>query len=479
MTPPSSPSATPPRSRALPASVLCLLALTFLGLSVLQQWGYLSPTAIILAVVSLGLVLLALAKWNRRRWEPSRSWWALFVTVTGLSNLLYLRFPEWIGVHWSGQRDLAVAVLAVTMTAAATMVTVLPYRRAGTALIATAGLYIGLVAATWSDWGNAHNDVFQAVTGATSALLHGTNPYGPLFIYFAQTHTVTAHFVYGPIVPVLAAPGWFLGDVRVMLVAAVAAMVAGLWMLGRQGSQAESAHRIVALALVSPLSVAMIHEAWVELYLVAGVVLWLALRQRHRHWAIASLAVAMLVTPITLVVVVPAFVWSRRARIEAVIAAIAAALFALPFALVTGIGAIIYDVIGFQLSLPPRYDSLTLTSAVWQLWRWGLPSWLPVAAIAVAVVFIISRRPPRNQGEVAALAAVMVFATFLVAKWAYFNYYFVAAAMLLVTMASASIPFSTGDVALPDPRSLFTLHKARTSLTSTSSGVTEAVLPRS
>ena len=126
----------------------------------------------------------------------------------------------------------------------------------------------------------------------------------------------------------------------------------GLWVLARQGSQPASAHRIVALALVSPFTVAMVQSAWVEVYLVAGVVWWMALCHHRRAWSVVALAIALLVNAITLVVLVPAFLWSRRARVEIVIAAGIAVIVALPFALVTGVGAFVYDVIGIQLAPP-------------------------------------------------------------------------------------------------------------------------------
>ena len=158
---------------------------------------------------------------------------------------------------------------------------------------------------------------------------------------------VHAHFMYGPIVPFLSALGWLAGDVRLGAAALVATFV-GLWLLARQGGHRIDAHRVVALAIASPFNVGMVTRGWVEVYIVAGVVLWMALRASRRRLATVFLGVAMLVSPLTLLMVVPAFVWSRRARREVVAAVIGAAVFALPFALITGVGAFLSDIVGFQ-----------------------------------------------------------------------------------------------------------------------------------
>src|SRR5207302_7985943 len=145
-----------------------------------------------------------------------------------------------------------------------------------------------------------------------------------------------------------------LGDLRVMSVVALVATGAGLWVLARQGLHREHAHRLLALALASPFNNAMVHESWVDVYLIAGVIWWLAWRRTHRRWAMVALAVALLVKPTSLIVLVPAFLWSQRARIEVALAAVAAAIYALPFVVATGAGDFWYDVIGSQLALPPR-----------------------------------------------------------------------------------------------------------------------------
>jgi hypothetical protein len=265
---------------------------------------------------------------------------------------------------------------------------------------------------------------------------------------------VHAHFVYGPIVPVLAALGWLVGDIRVMSVAALGVTFAGLWLLARQGGHRFDAHRVVALAIASPFNVGMVNRSWVEVYIGAGVVMWLALRGLRRRLAIACLGVALLVNPLTPLVLLPAFLWSRRARREMVAAAIGAAIFALPFVLITGVGPFYSAVIGFQLSMPTWPGALTVTAFTLQSWHLALSSLVTVMVVLIALAVIGWRGRPHSLGDLAVQAAVLLLATFLFAKLAFLNEYYLAAAMLVTGLAGVGVALPSGDVSLPDVRAL-------------------------
>jgi hypothetical protein len=311
------------------------------------------------------------------------------------------------------------------------------------------------MAVTWN-WGAGKIDVLSAVSGATAALLHGANPYGPVFTMYIGQYPghVHAHFVYGPIVPVLAALGWLVGDVRVMSVAALGVTFAGLWLLARQGGHRVDAYRVAALAIASPFNVGMVNRGWVEVYIVAGVVMWLALRGLRRRLAVACLGVALLVNPLTPLVLLPAFLWSRRARREIVAAAIGAAIFALPFILIAGVGPFYSAVIGFQLSMPTWPGALTVTAFTLQSWHLALSSLVTVMVVLIALAVFGWRGRPHCLGDLAVQAAVLLLAAFLFAKLAFFNEYYLAAAMLVTGLAGVGIALPSGDVALPDLRAL-------------------------
>jgi glycosyl transferase family 87 len=318
--------------------------------------------------------------------------------------------------------------------------------------VAAAAL-LALAATAWT-WGRVNIDVYDAVSGAANDVMHGRNPYlatvsfyyEPTPLHGAQT---PAHFPYGPDVAVLAVPGQALGDVRVMSVLAIAATLAGLWWLARQGLHRGSAHRIVALGLASPLCVGMVLFAWVDVYMMAFLVGWLALRRSHRRWSIVLLAAAMLVKPLALVVLVPWLVWSNRARLEILIAAVGALIFALPFALGVGLQAFAYDIVGVQLDLPPRFGALTLVAFAWKLTHRTLPSLVSILGVAALVAAIAWRGRPSDEADLSVQATVLSIASFLLAKWALFNYYFISEVMILVAMAAAGVRLAPGEVRLP------------------------------
>ncbi len=426
-----------------------------LSVGAMQAFGVLTDAGLLLVAAAMLMALVALKNGVR---TPSRAWWVGTTVIVALTNLLYPRLGGPFGAH-VGADVLLTLGLAVTAGAAC----MLRPGRAAMALLGAAFLcLLALMALSWT-WGSNTIDVFTAVTGATGALLHGANPYSPIFSFRIPQYPwyMAGHLPYGPAVPLLAALGWLVGDVRVMFVVALTLTFGGLWLLARQGSHRLDAHRVVALAIASPFNVGMVIRSWVEVYIVAGVVLWLALRAAHRRLAIVCLAVAMLIDPVTALLFLPAFIWSRRARFEVVVAALVSAILILPFALVTGVGQLAYDVIGFQLAIGPWPTSLTVTAFVWQTWHVAVPFWLAVVAVLIGVGLVCWRGRPARLGDVAVQASLIFLCAFVFGKFANFNQYYVGAAMLVTGLAGAGVAFPAGDVALPSVHELRHLVRRR------------------
>ena len=143
-----------------------------------------------------------------------------------------------------------------------------------------------------------------------------------------------------------------------------------------------------------PLTVGMIQSAWTDVYSAAFFAAWLVLRREHRRWAILALALCLCVKPTILVGLIPFLVWSSRARRELLLAVPAALVVIVPFALATGVGQFLYDVIGVQAAFGNRYDGLDLLSYLWsQLGVQSLPLWLGLLATGIAAVTALARRP--------------------------------------------------------------------------------------
>jgi len=421
-------------------STLAGLAVASLGLGVMWGFGHLSRPGLLAILVSALLALLAL---GRGRWRQGRGWWVVLVAICGLTNVLSTR-------HFLSNQGLQVGfALLLTVTAAGAVW--LPSGRRAAALLGLAFLsVVGVAASAWS-WGSMNIDVGTALSGAAEALIHGHNPYGPVFKYFVEAPPgyVWGHFAYGPSVPLLAVPGRLLGDIRMMSVACMAATVAGIWWLARQGEHAADAHRVAALAIASPLWVGMILNTWVDVYMMVGIVWWLALRRDHRGWSIALLSIGLMVKFTSLLLVVPAFIWSRRGRVEVVAAVVISVAAMVPFALLTGVHTYLYSLFGYQLALPFRTDSLSLSALLYQLSGAKLPTVLPLLPVAAAIAWVVWRRRARSEGDLALQAAALNIAAFLLAKQAFFNYYFASEIMLLAGIAGAGVAIPASDVGLP------------------------------
>jgi hypothetical protein len=424
------------------------LALAALGVAAMQAFGVLTNAGLLLVGAAMVLAVVALKNGLR---TLSRGWWVATTVIVALTNLLYPRLGGPFGAHPGAE-----VLLALGLAAAGGVACVLRPGRAAMALLGAAFLCVlAMMALAWT-WGTDSIDVFSSLTGATGALLHGANPYGPVFSFRIPAYPwyMPGHFPYGPVVPMLAALGWLAGDVRVMSVVALAVTFVGLWLLARQGSHRLDAHRVVALAIASPFNVGMVIRSWMEVYILAGVIMWLALRANRRRLAIVFLAVAMLVDPVTALLVLPAFIWSRRARFEVVVAALASAIVILPFALITGVGHLVYDIVGIQLTIGPWPSSLTVTAFVWQTWHVVAPSLMAVVAVLIGIALVGWRGRPAHLGEVAVQAALIFLCAFVFGKFANFNQYYVGAAMLVTGLAGVGVAFPAGDVALPSVHEL-------------------------
>src|SRR5665213_3477053 len=187
-------------------------------------------------------------------------------------------------------------------------------RAAWVPVIVGAALIVWATVSRWS-WGNAVIDAFAEVQGSTQALIHGQNPYSPLYSIYLDSplhHIVhgAASFNYGPAVVLLSVPARLIGDVRVTMVALnLAILVAALIWLRRGVPGGHLGPTLVALWVVSPFIPLMILNAWTDSVSMACAVWWLLLRDRHRNWSIACLALALASKPTFVPIVIPMLFW--------------------------------------------------------------------------------------------------------------------------------------------------------------------------
>jgi hypothetical protein len=340
--------------------------------------------------------------------------------------------------------------LAILLAVAATAATLLTGRRAHVAIMVAVATVAGVTALAWS-WGHIDIDVYQSLDNAAAALLHGHNPYAATSQTLVPTgpgqYTYQSiNFQYGPGAALLAVPGKLLGDVRLMSVLAFVVLAASAREIARAaGARGGRLVRVSALCLAIPLTAGMLRYAWVDVYMMAGFGAWLALR-RHHPWAgVACLALSVSIKPVILVALIPGIIWSRRCRVELLAAAGLAALLLAPFAILTGPVDLYRDIIGIQVSLGPRYDALTLNSLLFSHTGHMLPG-IASLLIAGGVTLAVLRRRAREHADVMGAAALILTVSFLVAKWAFFNYYFVSVWLLVLGLAGGAEAFDTAAV---------------------------------
>jgi hypothetical protein len=168
----------------------------------------------------------------------------------------------------------------------------------------------------------------------------------------------------------------------------------------------------------------------------------------HPRVATVALVIALAAKPTTLIALVPIVFWSVRARRQVVIAAVVAAIFVLPFALITGLSQFYYNVLGVQLTVLPRLDALTINSYLNSFGLPILPFAISAAIIAAATVLVLRRRPG-TYGDLFTATVILSTVSFLVAKWAYFNYYYIPAVLLMLAIAGDSLAVDVPEMIRP------------------------------
>jgi Glycosyltransferase family 87 len=316
--------------------------------------------------------------------------------------------------------------------------------RVGWALVAlgAAVTAIGL-AHSWA-WGSSTFDVFTEVQASTQALLHGHNPYGPVFPIFLDSPAGHPRFGsgslnYGPMVVLLSLPARLLGDVRLTVVALNVAILAAIIVWTRRGIASGRVTRtIAALWVASPFIPFMVLTEWTDTFCIAGLAWWLVLRERHRNWAIVALTVGLASKPSMLPLMVPLLFWDSAARRELLWSAVATVVIVAPFALWTGMAQFVYDTVGIYTDLLTRHDSANLNGLASVLGGGLLPGALLLAGLVATVVLFTLRRP-RDYGDLLVAGAGLLIFVCCFGKQAFLNYYFNAAMALLFVAGSGKL----------------------------------------
>jgi hypothetical protein len=396
---------------------LAAVALVGFGSSLVS--GYYNLLALLAIVAGLAVAALALTGSSNR----AHQWaWCLAALLGAVSTGILLHGPtllSWFGPIAGGLG----AVVAISVQRRL-------WRACGAVVAGTPGL-VGLTKSLV--WGHVHIDVFDFTQRATGQLLRGQDPYR--FRYPTTTaHLPLAHYFYLPGVLLLSIPGRLIGDVRVSDLLAAMAIVATVTVLARRTGGVEQAWRCLALCLTLPFFPLMIQFDWAEIYLLLAIALWVLFRDRHRLSAVLILGVGVATVPTALPLLVLPFLWWRRPRREILVAFLVAVVICLPFVVWAGPGKFVYSTLLVNIHLPPWPTGLDLDAAFHQATGTWLPAWL-WPAVVVFTLLVVARVRGRSWPNAFYLGSTLLLVTFVWAKWASFNYYFLAAVGLILAMA--------------------------------------------
>jgi hypothetical protein len=280
-------------------------------------------------------------------------------------------------------------------------------------------------------------DVWYTLQGSADALAAGRNIYHEVWL---APPGVMAAFTYLPWTAVLLAPGrWLAGDVRVGLLAlslGTSVLVAGF---GRRGDneQQRRAAAAAVLVLLLPGTTTQIEQAWTEPALLALLVAAAAAWYAGRSWPAAVLIALALASKQHTWLLLPLLAAWPPIGLRRTVKVAALALLLMSPWLLADARAMTDDTVGLLLRYPPMDFADTWVIAARRGWGWT-PSLVvtgPVLLAAVALAIRGLRQPATGLGELARWSALVLLVASLVNKQGFYNQFWLAAALVVVSWA--------------------------------------------
>jgi len=307
-------------------------------------------------------------------------------------------------------------------------------------------------------------DVWVVLQQAAEGLLHGKDMYTQVWV---GSPGVQDTFPYLPWTAVLLGPGrWLAGDVRWTLAAITVGTVLAIraWAPVRGSVPAHVQGRVQAAAvgallLLLPGTATQVEQAWTEPLLLACLAGWaLALHRGRIGPAVVLLALGVaskqhLALLLPALAVWPRFGWRRTAAVAGL-----AGLLMLPW-FIASPAAFWHDAVSVLITFQPLRFADTLFIAAMHEFGAPPPFWITgavVLATLVGVCLAVRRRNP-GIGELLRWLALLLLAANLMNKQAFYNQYWLVAALVLVSWAlpepearePAGEPLPVGAVAQP------------------------------
>jgi hypothetical protein len=436
----------PPRTTSSQATVF---AVAWLAYFMALQWSVVRFRIPI--VLTLAACAVALALWQWRRAPVVLSPPVVTAMLAG-SALATLVVPLFSYLDASG---LAVATTALVVgpLAAAALLWTAREQAALPALAASAAAYAVAGATAVVTDPAPRIDVWVTLQQASDALARGESFYE---VTWSGSPGIQDAFTYLPFTTVLLAPGrWLAGDVRWALLVWTLVAAAGAWALATRVPRGQTATAsapgprwraaaVVALLLFAPGTLTQVDQAWTEPLLLAGLVWWAVLVDRGGRaawWAVLPLALACASKQHLAVLLPVLLVWRPFGVRRTLATGALTGLFIAPWFL-AGPSHFLHDTVTLLVSFPPLKFANTLYLLALNTFGVTLPFWvtgLVVLGTLGGVIAVVRRRQPALPEVLRWLALVLLVAN-LVNKQAFYNQFWLAGALVVVSLAVATRP---------------------------------------
>ena len=319
--------------------------------------------------------------------------------------------------------------------------------RRGRALVSLAGFLVLASVAILTDPA-PRIDVWVTLQQASDALARGVSFYE---VTWTGSPGVADAFTYLPWTAVLLAPGrWLAGDVRWALMVWTVVAAVGIWALaagpragrgllaavGGPGPRWRAA-AVIALILFAPGTLTQVDQSWTEPLLLAGVVWWAVLVDRDRAWwAVVPLALACASKQHFALLLPVLLVWRPFGVRRTLATGALTGLLIAPWFL-AGPQDFLHDTVTLLVSFHAILFANTLYLLALNVFGVTLPFWLTglvVLGALAAVIVVVHRRQP-TLAEMLRWLALLLLVANLVNKQAFYNQYWLAGALVVVSLA--------------------------------------------
>ena len=419
------------------------------------QWSVVRYRIPIVAALTLSTLALAWWQWRGRDVVLGRT--PVVVMLAG-SALATLSVPLFSYLAPTGLA-VATTVLVAAPLGCATLLWAKDVRAALAAGCLALLAYAGCAATAVISSPRPRIDVWVTLQQAADGLARGENFYA---MSWSGSPGIQDAFTYLPWTAVLLSPGrWWFGDVRWALAFWTVVGLVGVWSLARGARLPDAGHptnevtgrgwvwtgaAVTALLVFAPGTLTQLDQAWTEPLLLAGLVWWAVLVQRGKTWwAVVPLALACaskqhlaLLLPVLLVW--RPFGWQRTVATGALTGVLLAPWF------LASPSDFLHDTVTLLVSFHPIRFANTLYLLALNTFGVTLPFYVTgvvVLGTLAAVCWAVWRRQPGLAPVLRWLALVLLVAN-LVNKQAFYNQFWLAGALVVVSLALTRPPTSAG-----------------------------------